>query len=143
MTITGVQVRMLNPEGRMRAVASVTFDAEFVIHDIRIIEGHDGLFVAMPSRRSPGDEGGFRDIAHPTSPECRDRIQAAVLAAYRDATAASWRAVPRDAPETDSARAMEELHALVSGQMNILQDEVLTSLAELAGRKGVSGEERE
>jgi len=82
MNVTAVQIRMLNPEGRMRAVASVTFDGEFVIHDIRVIEGHDGLFVAMPSRRSPGDEGGFRDIAHPTNPECRDRIQAAVLAAY-------------------------------------------------------------
>ena len=89
MTITDVRIRMLNPEGRMRAVASVTFDAEFVVHDLRVIEGHDGLFVAIPSRRNPGDEGGgFRDIAHPTNPECRDRIQAAVLEAYEGEAAA-------------------------------------------------------
>lgn len=127
MNITSVRIRQLNPEGRMKAVASVTFDEEFVIHDVRVVEGHNGPFVAMPSRKD-ADSGNFRDIAHPTTPECRERVQSAVLVAYAEATEAA-------AQETGSARAERELHALVSGHLNTLRDEVQTGLAELAGRK--------
>ena len=63
MQITDVRIRKINVEGKMRAVASVTFDNEFVVHDIKVIDGQNGLFVAMPSRKM-GD-GDFRDIAHP------------------------------------------------------------------------------
>lgn len=83
MKVTDVRVRKLNPEGRMKAVASVTLDGEFVVHDVRVVEGHNGLFVAMPSRKTP--EGEFRDIAHPITSEAREHIQGAVLRAYSEA----------------------------------------------------------
>ncbi len=67
----------------MKAVASVTLDGEFVVHDVRVVEGHNGLFVAMPSRKTP--EGEFRDIAHPITTEARERIQSAVLRAFGEA----------------------------------------------------------
>jgi stage V sporulation protein G len=64
----------------MRAIASITLDGEFVVHDIRVIEGNDGLFVAMPSKRTP--EGEFRDVAHPINTSARMKVQEAVLTAY-------------------------------------------------------------
>ena len=65
MEITDIRLRRVNREGRMRAIASITFDSEFVVHDIRVIEGNNGMFVAMPSKRTP--DGEFCDIAHPIS----------------------------------------------------------------------------
>nr|WP_285853623.1 septation regulator SpoVG [Oceanobacillus luteolus] len=65
----------------MRAIASITLDQEFVVHDIRVIDGNNGLFVAMPSKRTP--DGEFRDIAHPINSNTRNKIQDAVLEAYR------------------------------------------------------------
>ncbi|MEW6033082.1 MAG: septation regulator SpoVG [Bacillota bacterium] len=90
MRVTDVRVRRLNPEGRMKAVASVTIDGEFVIHDVRVVEGHNGLFVAMPSRKTP--DGEFRDIAHPITSEARERIQSAVLKAFDEAQAVTLEA---------------------------------------------------
>ena len=80
MKITDVRLRKVNSENRMKAVASVTFDNEFVIHDIKVIESQNGLFIAMPSRKTPNGE--FKDIAHPINAETRERIQAAILEAY-------------------------------------------------------------
>ena len=80
MKITDVRIRKVDREGRMKAVASVVFDDEFVVHDIKIVEGERGLFIAMPSRKT--NNGDFRDIAHPVSSEVRERIQDAVLKAY-------------------------------------------------------------
>lgn len=80
MQITDVRLRKVNTEGRMKAIASITIDHEFVIHDIRVIDGNNGLFVAMPSKRTP--DGEFRDIAHPISSETRQKIQSAVLEVY-------------------------------------------------------------
>jgi stage V sporulation protein G len=80
MEITDVRLRRVNTEGRMRAIASITIDNEFVVHDIRVIDGNNGLFVAMPSKRTP--DGEFRDIAHPISSTTREKIQNAVLAEY-------------------------------------------------------------
>ncbi|TSB45064.1 septation regulator SpoVG [Alkalicoccobacillus porphyridii] len=77
MEITDVRLRRVQTDGRMRAIASITMDFEFVVHDIRVIDGNNGLFVAMPSKRTP--EGEFRDIAHPISSKTRDKIQDAVL----------------------------------------------------------------
>jgi len=80
MEITDVRLRKVNGEGRMKAIASITIDNEFVVHDIRVIDGNNGMFVAMPSKRMP--DGEFRDIAHPISSATREKIQYAVLAAY-------------------------------------------------------------
>ena len=83
MNITDVRVRKITKEGKMKAVVSVTLDNEFVIHDIKVIEGDKGMFIAMPSRRSA--DGEFRDIAHPINTETRERIQGAILEAYEKA----------------------------------------------------------
>ncbi|WP_203334971.1 septation regulator SpoVG [Planococcus beigongshangi] len=80
MEVTDVRLRRVQTEGRMRAIASITLDNEFVVHDIRVIDGNDGLFVAMPSKRTP--DGEFRDIAHPINSGTRNKLQEAVLAAY-------------------------------------------------------------
>ncbi|EUJ28820.1 regulatory protein SpoVG [Listeria floridensis FSL S10-1187] len=80
MEITDVRLRRVLTDGRMKAISSITIDGEFVVHDIRVIEGNDGLFVAMPSKRTP--DGEFRDIAHPINSETRAKIQEAVIAAY-------------------------------------------------------------
>jgi stage V sporulation protein G len=83
MNITDVRIRRINQDGKMKAVVSVTFDDEFVVHDVKVVEGPNGLFVAMPSRKTP--EGEFRDIAHPISTFAREIIQRAVLTAYQAA----------------------------------------------------------
>lgn len=80
MTVTDVRIRKINDEGKMKAIVSVTFDGEFVVHDIKIIDGRNGLFVAMPSRRM--GEGDFRDIAHPLTSETRGRIRDAIFEEY-------------------------------------------------------------
>ncbi|CEH27786.1 MULTISPECIES: septation regulator SpoVG [Aneurinibacillus] len=80
MEVTDVRLRRVNTDGRMKAICSITIDNEFVVHDIRVIDGNNGMFVAMPSKRTP--EGEFRDIAHPISSSTREKIQAAVLAEY-------------------------------------------------------------
>lgn len=82
VNITDVRVRKVNVEGKMKAVVSVTFDNAFVVHDVKVVEGTNGLFVAMPSRKTP--EGEFRDIAHPISSAAREVIQTAVLKAYQE-----------------------------------------------------------
>ncbi len=83
--ITDVRVRKITKEGKMKAVVSMTLDDEFVVHDIKIIDGDKGLFIAMPSRRA-GD-GEFRDIAHPINSETRDIIQKVILEKYALAVA--------------------------------------------------------
>ncbi|MDQ0430869.1 stage V sporulation protein G [Planomicrobium stackebrandtii] len=80
MEVTDVRLRRVQTDGRMRAIASITLDNEFVIHDIRVIDGNEGLFVAMPSKRTP--DGEFRDIAHPINSSARTKLQEAVLTAY-------------------------------------------------------------
>ena len=82
MDITDVRVRKINKEGKMKAVVSITFDGEFVVHDIKVIEGEKGLFIAMPSRKA-GD-GEYRDIAHPINSETRQRIQNIILESYKN-----------------------------------------------------------
>lgn len=80
MEVTDVRLRRVSTEGKMRAIASITFDDEFVVHDVRIIDGNNGLFVAMPSKRT--SDGEFRDIAHPINSKTREKIQNAVLKEY-------------------------------------------------------------
>jgi stage V sporulation protein G len=80
VTVTDVRVRKVLTEGKMKAIVSVTLDDSFVIHDVKVVEGQNGLFVAMPSRKTP--DGEFRDIAHPINTSARELIQNAVLEAY-------------------------------------------------------------
>lgn len=80
MQITDIKIRKINTEGRMKAVVSVTFDDVFVVHDIKVIDGADKLFIAMPSRKTP--EGEYRDIAHPINAEMREMLQTAILKEY-------------------------------------------------------------
>lgn len=85
MKITDVRVRKVTKEGKMKAVVSITLDDEFVVHDIKVIEGEKGLFIAMPSRKAV--DGEYRDIAHPINSTTRDRIQNLILEAYEKALA--------------------------------------------------------
>ena len=82
MTITDIRVRKINSEGRMKAVVSVTFDDAFVVHDIKVIEGQDKLFIAMPSRKTP--EGELKDIAHPINAETRELLHDCILEKYQE-----------------------------------------------------------
>ncbi|MDD3413673.1 MAG: septation regulator SpoVG [Lachnospiraceae bacterium] len=83
MKITDVRVRKVTKEGKMKAVVSITLDDEFVVHDIKVIEGEKGLFIAMPSRKSI--DGEYRDIAHPINSGTRDKIQDLILKSYENA----------------------------------------------------------
>ena len=83
MEITDVRLRKLNSDNKLKAVASVTFDNEFVVHDIKVIEGEKGLFIAMPSKKA--SDGEYRDIAHPINSNTRDRIQSTILESYEKA----------------------------------------------------------
>lgn len=83
MEITDIRVRRIETEGKMKAVVSVTFDNAIVIHDIKVIEGQDKLFIAMPSRKTP--EGVFKDIAHPINAAMRNTLQNAILQKYDEA----------------------------------------------------------
>ena len=87
MNITDVRMRIMNNDTKMRAVVSITLDDEFVIHDIKVIEGEKGLFIAMPSRKSA--DGEYRDIAHPIRSEIRAKLQTLILDEYEKAKAAS------------------------------------------------------
>ncbi len=81
MQITDVRIRSVEKEGKMRAVVSITIDDEFVVHDIKIIEGDKGMFIAMPSRKAA--DGEYRDIAHPINTETRERLQRMILDKYQ------------------------------------------------------------
>ena len=80
MKVTDVRLRKIQTDGRMKALVSITLGETFVIHDLRVIEGNSGLFVAMPSKRTP--DGEFRDIAHPINSDMRQEIQDAVMKVY-------------------------------------------------------------
>ena len=80
MQITDVRVRRIEKEGKMKAIVSITLDNEFVVHDIKVIEGEKGLFIAMPSRKAT--DGEYRDIAHPINSDMRNMLESKVLAAY-------------------------------------------------------------
>ncbi len=82
MQITDVRIRKIDKEGKMKAVVSITLDDEFVVHDIKVIEGEKGLFIAMPSRKA--SDGEYRDIAHPINSGTRETIQTLILNKYKE-----------------------------------------------------------
>jgi len=98
MEVTDVRLRRVQTDGRMRAIASITLDNEFVVHDIRVIDGNTGLFVAMPSKRTP--DGEFRDIAHPINSTTRNKIQEIILNEYHNSS------------EVEAAEEAEELEGI-------------------------------
>ena len=83
MQITDVRVRKITKEGKLKAVVSITMDDEFVVHDIKVVEGEKGLFIAMPSKKAA--DGEYRDIAHPINSGTRERIQSLILSKYEEA----------------------------------------------------------
>lgn len=83
MQITDVRVRKVAKEGKLKAVVSITMDDEFVVHDIKVIEGEKGLFIAMPSKKTAAGE--YRDVAHPINSGTRDRIQSIILDKFEKA----------------------------------------------------------
>ena len=83
MNITDIRVRKIDGDSKVKAIVSFTIDDEFVIHDIKVIEGSNGLFIAMPSRKTL--KGDFKDITHPITPECRTRLQQLIFEAYEKA----------------------------------------------------------
>lgn len=83
MEITSITIRKMGSEGKMKAIVSVTFDHSFVVHDIKVIEGTNGYFIAMPSRKT--QDGEFKDIVHPINSEFREKLSGEVLAKYREA----------------------------------------------------------
>ncbi|MFA5657975.1 MAG: SpoVG family protein [Oscillospiraceae bacterium] len=80
MTITDIRIRKIIPEGRLRGVISITIDGQFAVHDIKVVQGDERMFVAMPSRKD--DSGVFRDIVHPITPEARQMIESEILSAF-------------------------------------------------------------
>lgn len=82
MEVTEVRIRKVDSGNRMKAVAQVTFDGEFVVHDIKVIDGANGLFMAMPRKER---NGKFNDVAHPINPQAREKIEKAILEAYEKA----------------------------------------------------------
>ena len=85
MNITDVRIRKIAKEGKMKAIVSITLDDEFVVHDIKVIEGEKGLFIAMPSRKTT--TGEYKDIAHPINSQTREQIQEIILKEYQKALA--------------------------------------------------------
>lgn len=83
MRITDVRVRKMTQDSKMKAIVSITIDDEFVVHDIKVVEGEKGLFIAMPSKKA--SDGEYHDIAHPINSETRDRIQRIILESYENA----------------------------------------------------------
>ncbi len=86
MQITDVRIRKVEKEGKMKAIVSITIDDEFVVHDIKVIDGEKGLFIAMPSRKAA--DGEYRDIAHPINSDTRSKIQQIILDKYEEEMAA-------------------------------------------------------
>ncbi|MCR4716965.1 MAG: septation regulator SpoVG [Lachnospiraceae bacterium] len=82
MQLTDVRIRKVLKDGKLKAIVSITFDDVFVVHDIKVVDGDKGLFIAMPSRRS--SDGEYRDVAHPINSDTRDEIQNTILAKYRE-----------------------------------------------------------
>lgn len=82
MQITDIRIRSVEKKGKMKAVVSITIDDEFVVHDIKIIEGEKGMFIAMPSRKAA--DGEYRDIAHPINTATRERLQSMILSKYQE-----------------------------------------------------------
>jgi len=107
MEITDIRIKKRDGDGRLKAIVSVTFDNEFVIHDVKIIEGNNGTdFIAMPSRKTP--DGEYKDIAHPIHSQAREKLERAIFEKYAEVKAASPAPTPVYAESVDSEEAAED-----------------------------------
>lgn len=109
MQITDIKIRRIYQDNRLRALVSLTLDGELAVHDIKVIEGPERLFVAMPSRRD--DNGTFRDIVHPITSDMRQRVESQILAAYHayiDALKATRDLQPKEPAPAENAQAPQE-----------------------------------
>ena len=126
MKVTDVRLRKIDTDGRMKALVSITLDDVFVIHDLRVIEGNSGMFVAMPSKRTP--DGEFRDIAHPINSSMRQEIQQAVMKVYDETSESlSENVEPQSEIQTydDEEATSVEVQALVEDDSQITIEEDL------------------
>lgn len=117
MEITDIRLRKIDTGGKMKAVVSVTFDEEFVVHDIKVIESQNGYFIAMPSRKT--SDGEFKDIAHPINSATRDRIQSAILAKFKASVSEEEQeqsAEPEKAAEPKKAAVKEDNKAAAESE---------------------------
>ncbi|TDL94236.1 septation protein SpoVG [Macrococcus brunensis] len=124
MKVTDVRLRKIDTDGRMKALVSITLDDVFVIHDLRVIEGNSGMFVAMPSKRTP--DGEFRDIAHPINSDMRQEIQQAVMKIY-DETPESSSENAEPQPEVQTYGEEEATSVEVEG---LIEDDSQTTIEE-------------
>lgn len=131
MQVTDVRIRKINQEGKMKAIVSVTLNDAFVVHDVKVVEGQSGLFVAMPSKRMP--DGEFKDIAHPISQEARRIIQEAVLRAFEEAEQAQL--------EAEAAAAEEKVEEAIVGEINF--EEAVEAAEDVVEEAILSAEEEE
>ena len=116
MEITDIRIKKRDGDGRLKAIVSVTFDNEFVIHDVKIIEGNNGSdFIAMPSRKTP--DGEYKDIAHPIHAQAREKLEKAIFEKYAEVKAASPAPTPVYA-ETYDSDTQEESSAEVAEELN-------------------------
>jgi len=124
--VTDVRLRKIDADGRMKALVSITLDEAFVIHDLRVIEGNSGLFVAMPSKRTP--DGEFRDIAHPINSEMRQEIQQAVMKVYDEAEVESRQPAATD---DDPIQTFDQSHAATSEEIpDLVESDSETTVSE-------------
>ena len=97
MEITDIRIRKVESEGKLKAYVTVTFDGCFVVHNVKVIEGRSGVFIAMPSRRTKSGE--YKDVAHPINTEFRAKLQNRILEAYEQENESTWRDEPTDRDE--------------------------------------------
>lgn len=129
MEITDVRVRKITKEGKIKAIVSITFDHEFVVHDIKIIDGENGFFLAMPSRRTL--EGEYRDSAHPIKASMRDRLQREVLNAYEEELQRmEQEAGEGKSPRQDKTEVVTQQVAVETEEQTVREEEVLLETAE-------------
>ncbi len=105
MEITDVKIRRVFPEGKLKAIVSVTFDDSFVVHDIKIIEGQNGQFVAMPNRKTV--RGEYKDICHPIKKEIRDYLEDKVLTVFNDWEESNEEIIDEELPDLNSETFIE------------------------------------
>ena len=106
MEITSITIRKMGSEGKMKAIVSVTFDHSFVVHDIKVIEGNNGFFIAMPSRKT--QDGEFKDIVHPINSEFREKLSGEVMQKYYEALEAAEAQAERLAAEEQQEEQQQE-----------------------------------